>query len=209
MSAAGPSACPALCACWKPRTASMAACPGRGCSQPAIAAAEQGFPVSARLAAAIAAARPAAPRSRRARRYFCCPTARRCRPAACCATRPSPRRCAPSRRRARDALHRGPIAEAIVAAVRQPPGQSRLMTAGGPGRLRAPAARGDLRALPRRPGLRLPAALLGRRRVAADPRHARRIRTWRRLDPRGLERGASAGRGEPPRLRRPQPLPGR
>ncbi|HSO41877.1 MAG TPA: gamma-glutamyltransferase family protein [Rhodospirillales bacterium] len=53
-SAGSRSACPASSACWRWRTRMRASCPGRTCSPPAVALAEQGFPVSPRLHEAIA-----------------------------------------------------------------------------------------------------------------------------------------------------------
>ena len=89
---------------------------------PAIALAERGFPMSPRLAAAVAAAAPRLCREPAARAYFLEPGG--CSPKAAGARLVNPEFAQTLRAVARDgadALHRGPLAEAIVEAVRAHP----------------------------------------------------------------------------------------
>ena len=70
-------------------------------------------------------------------------------PATCCGTRSSPPRCAPSPSAAPDAFYAGPIAEAIVEAVRTAPNHQGDITAGRSRRLPRQGARAALLRLSR------------------------------------------------------------
>ena len=99
-----------------------------------------------------------------------------------------------------DAFYRGPIGDAIVAASHAGGGilekhDLELLQSprAGAGRLHVSRLRGRL----------LAAALLGRDRHLRDPQHPRRLRPPQHGLPLG-RRGARAGGGDAPRLRRPQ-----
>ena len=117
-SAAAPSACPAPCACWKPRIAAHGRLPWAQLFAPAIAAAEEGFVVSAAPGRACRGWRPSGCAATRRPAPISCPTASR---SAEGARLRNPALAATLRAIAEqgaDALHRGPIAAEIAGAVR-------------------------------------------------------------------------------------------
>ena len=169
-------------------------------AEPAIRLAREGFPVSPRLAEAIARDADRLRRQDAARTYFFTPDGTPL-PVGTHLINPA---YADALRAIADqgsaALHRGPIAADIVAAIPRR-SQSGRHDRGRSRRLPAKAARAGVRPVSGAHDLRHGAAFLGRWRGAADPRRAfafrlRRSRTGRR------RRRASAGGGRAPRLLR-------
>ncbi len=173
---------------------------------PAIALAQDGFPVSARLHAALAAERHFT--QPRARAYFFDADGR---PRAAGSRLANPEFAATLRALAAGgaaAFYTGAIARDVVATVAREPGESGRPHARRPVRLRGQGPRRGVRNLPAPSRLRHAAAVLGRAHRAADAGHAGALRP--RRDGAGvvLER-ALHQRGRPARLRGPRRVHGR